>query len=206
MYTDDGNGDGSIVPVDATRLLAFTESVTAGNSGYNLTPALFAPLVDIVSPSRKELREEYDRRMDVYQEIIGVPLFTLRAKPEILATEQYEQVSVIDPFYLIHLLMPALEKAVIQGELARAKRDATLAVLYVVQEHNRSGVWPTELSSAGVVDAWNNKPFNITQNDGTVVLYSVGYDTIDDGGVDTPNASRWNENSTGDWVIWSTSE
>ena len=58
MYTDDGNGDGSIIPLDAARLYANTQSVTDVRSEISLVPAFFAPLADIFHPGGRYRQEE----------------------------------------------------------------------------------------------------------------------------------------------------
>ncbi len=202
MYTDDGNGDGCIVPLDAMKLTALTESVSEGSVGTSLVPAFISPLADIFLASRKEMFDEYTVRMDKTESAIGTPLYELRQKPELLNSEEYPPSSTLDPYFLINLLMPALEKAVLHGEYTRARRDATLAVLYAVQQHNETDVWPLDLAEAGVVDGWNGEPLKITLVDGEPIIYSVGFDLEDDGGVFQKGAPRWSENFDNDWVIW----
>ncbi|MDG1137216.1 MAG: hypothetical protein P8N28_03050, partial [Phycisphaerales bacterium] len=202
MYTDDGNGDGSIIPLDAARLYANTQSVTDVRSEISLVPAFFAPLADIFHPSRKEMLDEYTARMDSMEAVIGMPLHVLRQKPELLHTEAYPSSSTLDPYFLIHLLMPALENAVLHGEYTRARRDATLAVLFAVQQFNKTGSWPSSLMDTDVVDAWNGEPLKIKLVHGEPVIYSVGYDLDDDGGIPQKGAPGWSEKFVSDWVIW----
>ncbi len=202
MYTDDGNGDGSIVPLDAARMFAMTQSVSEVSSEMSLVPVFLTPLADILCASRKEMLDEYTLRMDSTEAVIGIPLYELRQKPELLVSEEYPPSSTLDPYFLIDLLMPALENAVLQGEYIRARRDATLAVLYAVQQHNETGAWPTSLEGAGVVDAWSGEPLRITIVDGEPVVYSVGFDLEDDGGRPQMGAPAWSEKFVNDWVIW----
>ncbi|MBT4531302.1 MAG: hypothetical protein HOC27_08860 [Phycisphaerae bacterium] len=206
VYTDDGNGDGRIVPFDATRLIPFLESVPVESSGYLFPPASLAPFADIFFSSRKEMRDEYDRRMDVSEELRGIPLYMLKTMPAALSEQYSAPKSVLDPYFLVNLLTPALGRAVLQGEYTRAKRDAILAVLYAVQEHNKTGEWPSDLVSAGVIDAWNNEPLHISIRNGEPIIYSVGCNQEDYGGIVNKQAGKWGGSSTGDWVVWPISE
>jgi hypothetical protein len=177
------------------------------SSVTSLTPALFAPIMDVFASSRKELREEYDRRMDIMEQYIGVPLYELMALPNAFGEQLHEAPSsTIDPYFLVNLFMPALDQAILQGEYTRVKRDATLAALYAVQVFNEVGEWPADLATAGVVDAWSGSPFLIKMKNGSPVLYSVGSNQTDNGGEHRKDAQKWSSGSTGDWVLWPSPE
>ena len=207
VYTDNGNGDGNIIPLESEQMLQEAEFSTGDSSVTSLTPALFAPIIDVFASSRKELREEYDRRMDIMEQYIGVPLYELMALPNAFGEQLHEAPSsTIDPYFLVNLLMPALDQAILQGEYTRAKRDATLATLYAAQVFNKTGEWPTDLASAGVVDAWSGAPFLIKMKNGSPVLYSVGSNQTDNGGEHRKDAQKWSAVSTGDWVLWPSPE
>lgn len=203
MYTDDGNGDGNIIPAQATRLLEFTETITSESSSGTLLPTLLAPVADLIYASRKEMYDEYNKRLDFAEDRIGIPLYELKQMKNVWATPWEQRRSTyLDPYCLVDLLAPALQRAAMIGEFTRAKRDATLAVLYAVQFHNESGQWPTDLTNAGVIDAWSGKPLLIIEIDGSPIIYSVGFDQEDDGGQWDKTASGWAGNSDGDWIIW----
>jgi len=200
MYTDDGDGDGSIVTLEASRMIEVTQSVLSGST--SLVPSLLTPFADLFHASRKEMLDEYTVRMDKTEAVIGIPLYELRKKPELLDAEEYPADSIIDPYFLVSLLMPALEKAMLQGEYIRGHRDALLAVLFAVQRHNVTGKWPEDLTDAGVLDAWSGEPLLLKLVSGEPVIYSVGYDLEDDGGVPDKRAPRWDESFVNDWVVW----
>ena len=207
VYTDNGNGDGNIIPLESEQMLQEAEFSTGNSSVTSLTPALFAPVIDVFASSRKELREEYDRRMDIMEQYIGVPLYELMALPNAFGEQLHEAPSsTIDPYFLVNLLMPALDQAILQGEYTRAKRDAALATLYAVQVFNEVGEWPADLATAGVVDAWSGSPFLIKMKNGSPVLYSVGSNQTDNGGEHRKDAQKWSSGSTGDWVLWPSPE
>lgn len=202
MYTDDGNGDGRIVPLESAQLFAETQSLAGNGDGMSIAPALLAPLADIFYASRKEMIDEYTSRLDSVEAVIGTPLYALRQNPELLETEEHYANSTLDPYFLINMLMPALQKAVLQGEYTRAYRDGILAVLFAVQKHNDTGEWPKDLRHAGVLDAWTGDSLLLTLVSGKPLIYSVGYDLEDDGGVPQMGAPRWSEDCSNDWVVW----
>jgi len=202
IYTDDGNGDGRLIPVDASRLIAYTESVSSGSTSTSLLPALFAPIADVCFASRKEMHDEYTRRIEFAKSQSEIPLAEFKQGNSAVTNPWESPRSSLDPYFIVNLLFPALERATLQGKYTRANRDAMLAVLYAVQEHNETGQWPTDLSEAGVLDAWSSMPFLITTVDENPVIYSVGFDQEDDNGQFDPTASRMNEKSDGDWIVW----
>ena len=105
VYTDNGNGDGNIIPLESEQMLQEAEFSTGNSSVTSLTPALFAPVIDVFASSRKELREEYDRRMDIMEQYIGVPLYELMALPNAFGEQLHEAPSsTIDPYFLVNLL------------------------------------------------------------------------------------------------------
>ncbi len=205
IYTDNGEGDGYLVPVESNQMLDFAELVSAEPNLSNqsgLYPALFTPIADVFFASRKEMREEYDARMDLAESRQGVPLYTLQSSPEYQPAALPGHSVMFDRYFLVNLLMPALDRALLQGEYTRANRDATLAVLYAVQWYNESGEWPRDLASAGVTDAWTGEPLKIILVEGAPLIYSLGCDQRDDGGMHAQDADKLGSGSSGDWVVW----
>ncbi len=204
IYTDDGEGDGRIIPFEAAKVLGLTDTVALESADRSLVPAIFAPIADLFYASRKEMQDQYTERMGFAETRLGVPLFTLRNQPDVWQSHWPKATSTLDPYFLVDLLMPSLQKAILQGEYTRGKRDATVAILYAVQFHNKTGQWPADLIDAGVVDAWSGKPLLIRYSGDEPLIYSVGFDQEDDGGQFDDSAERWDERSIGDWVIWPT--
>ena len=77
MYTDDGNGDGLLVPTEAVAKVEMLTSVSS-TQATGLLPAFAIPICDIFQASRKELLDEYDRRLALIEEFKGNTLFDLK--------------------------------------------------------------------------------------------------------------------------------
>ena len=102
--------------------------------------------------------------------------------------------------------MPALDKTIIHLRYAKGHVGGILATIYAVEQYQSTGSWPTSLGGAGIIDEWSGKSLLIVQGETHPVIYSVGSDQDDDGGVYHREARDWNSGVDGDWVIWPTSE
>ncbi|MDP7006393.1 MAG: hypothetical protein QF718_09310 [Phycisphaerales bacterium] len=130
MYTDDGNGDGKIVPIEAAKTLSYIEPISPELTSFSLVPAIFAPVADVFLASRKELLEEYDRRISYFKSksvsssnnsgYVGEPLSP--------------STSTINPFFLMELLTPAYEKAIKHANETRENRDDILKRVILFQQ------------------------------------------------------------------------
>ena len=202
MYTDDGNGDGSIVPSDgAEQLQALTRPSTVLANGF--LPAAVAPLQDIFQASRKELIDEYDRRLAQIDAFKGMQLYELNKNefpPARFGPEHYNPIT--GRYFLLDLLMPALSNTVVLSRYTRGHVDGILAIIYAIEQFRSTGVWPTSLADAGLNDEWSGEPLRITGGATHPVIYSIGADLDDDGGNHHREAKNWNSTVDGDWVIW----
>jgi len=209
VYSDNGSGDGRVVPlaIDVFRSLGDDGNFFLGTSAplwFFSTP--FIPLSDILHASRKEMLAEYNRRVDKLEALIGVPLFEIKENPSLLTNEYQPPLSVFDTYFLVNLLTPALDRAIMQVEIVRGKRDATLAALFAVQMHVSTGKWPVDLAKAETIDVWSGNPLLIKLQDGQPIIYSVGFNQKDDGGIHDRRALNWSDDSKNDWVFWPTPE
>ena len=209
VYSDNGSGDGRVVPlaIDVFRSLGDDGNFFLGTSAplwFFSTP--FIPLSDILHASRKEMLAEYNRRVDKLEALIGVPLFEIKENPSLLTNEYQPPLSVFDTYFLVNLITPALDRAIMQVEIVRGKRDATLAALFAVQMHISTGKWPVDLAKAETIDVWSGNPLLIKLQDGQPIIYSVGFNQKDDGGIHDRRALNWSDDSKNDWVFWPTPE
>ena len=113
------------------------------------------------------------------------------------------------------ILAPALEKINQIAWRNRTETCATLAILAVLQYQKQHGVWPETLDTLvekGLLkevpmDPYSNQPLVYKKTDGGFMLYSVGTNFTDDGGVSgTKNGKPniWSDN--GDTVFWPVDE
>ncbi|MBC8310451.1 MAG: hypothetical protein H8E83_08065 [Planctomycetes bacterium] len=126
MYTDDGNGDGRIAPLDARDAFSQLEAVTVEVKSISLVPALFAPIADLCFASRKEMREEYERRISYF---VQAQEEALEKQPGeyVFPTEPWVQpTSIINPYFLMDYLTPAYNKAIEHAVTTKNNRDILL--------------------------------------------------------------------------------
>ena len=209
IYTDNGNGDGLLIPIEAADNLAMLEMVS-NTSTFNQTigflPAVFSPILDIVHPPRKEVLAEYDRRLGIIESKRGLSLFKLSkiAKPFLETTVHSGQSPLFNKHFLIDLLMPALDKPLLASRYTHGYLDGVIATIYAIQTYQLTGFWPTSLEDAGVLDEWSGEPLLILHGDTHPIIYSVGSNQKDDGGIHNRYAKKWSSNEIydGDWVMW----
>jgi len=126
MYTDDGNGDGRIIPIEGVKMLSQLE-VTTGFTSSSLIPALVAPIADMCFASRKETIVEYDRRLAYYEEQQKAAFAEVSEDYLFVGLSWTPATSPIDPFYLIELLaMSTYDNAINHAVKTKESRDALL--------------------------------------------------------------------------------
>jgi hypothetical protein len=208
MYTDDGEGDGRITPKGLHFLddvIGLTRSVTVGQGpvrqpSWQEAIATVQPVRGLLIAGRKEMLAEHDRLMTLAETDAVTPLW-LRGEP--VCDQQLSQwmASPTDRIrYLpIVLLMPALGKASVQGELVRQSLDATRTAVALERFRRQHGEWPQTLNelvpsflNEVPKDRFDGQPLKYRVGDGGPVLYSVGADRVDNNGVPSTdgNAAR----------------
>ena len=205
IYTDDGNGDGSLITSNTLSTVAFFATITNVDELDALFFTLLAPITDIVYASRKELIAEYDRRLDEVEARRGVPLYEWSEKD---SGEQGTWDTSMPPtskYFIIDLLSPVFEKTLLISQYAHAYRNGIVATLFAVGHYQKTGTWPTSLLDAGVTDGWTGKQVLIAMVDGNPVIYSTGVDQDDDGGAYHEDAKGYCEDPSkipdGDWIF-----
>ena len=95
-------------------------------------------------------------------------------------------------------------------EVKIARQDAVLLALAIHRFKRSEGEWPTKLDQLlgkwidrTPIDRLNGKPLHFVIKDDAPVVYSLGHDDDDDGGVNTDSDAPWlDRNSDGDWILW----
>ena len=136
VYTDDGNGDGSMIPIEWAKMISQLE-ITSSFESSSLVSLLVAPIADMYLASRKEMLVEFDRRFAFFEK------HQLKSHSETTGDNQFvglhlvPATSTMDPFYLIDVLtVPSYNSAIEQGVRTRKSRDALLEKI-VSQKQSR---------------------------------------------------------------------
>jgi hypothetical protein len=133
VYTDNGNGDGSIIPNEFANMISQLE-ITSSFESSSLVLSLVAPIADMHFASRKEMLVELNRRFAFFEKQ------QLEAHSETANDNQFiglpwaSATSVMDPFYIIDILLePSYNSAIEQGVKTRKSRDALLGKIIRLQ-------------------------------------------------------------------------
>ena len=126
MFTDDGNGDGKIIPLKAIGLGKQFELAPLESASSSLLPAIFAPIADLYFPSRKQILEEHDRRLSYLENLRESTLHGSSATSSFVGKPWVQATSVFDPYYVIDLLTPAYDNAIEHASKTIQRRDALL--------------------------------------------------------------------------------
>jgi hypothetical protein len=232
-YTDNGSGDGRFTP-DGMRLFDLVTSATGIPNVGDPIRETMTPLVGAAILSRSELLDEYERMMSALERYAAVPLWQRGPSPILATIEAWEAQPLgrIRRLPLI-LLIPAVESATLQPHYVRASRDAMLTAIAMELHRRRHGQWPNTLDElvpsllpAAPVDRFDGRLLRYRIVDGSPVLYSIGHDFEDDGGMpgrrkqdgmyDDNEARKWwpRDQVTrlqaaqggpfldGDWILW----
>ncbi|MCJ7693597.1 MAG: hypothetical protein MUO22_09315, partial [Sedimentisphaerales bacterium] len=118
--------------------------------------------------------------------------------------------------FMLGVLMPALEKVIEISYRACTGYKATSAIIAVLRYKQDKGNYPEgleELITAGylkelLLDPWSDEPLVYRRTEDNFILYSVGWNFIDDGGQvekdKKGNPRVWAEE--GDAVFWPVSK
>jgi hypothetical protein len=202
VFTDDGYGDGVVIPQNLLHMMSEMSMPLIKLS------ILLAPLGDLLIASRKEIIDHYDEYITHVEKYRQVPLFEW--DDEImefeLALARSKGEVFLNKYFLLDMLMPVFDRAMLAGKYAAARRDGLLAVMYAMNEHRTTGKWPVGFVEAGVVDPYTGDPWRIAIIDEQPVIYSLGIDGDDDGGKHVKGAHEWLPSDAnipdGDWVVW----
>jgi len=105
---------------------------------------------------------------------------------------EYERLPTIEKqrYLLLGMMMPALGKAIQSPQIAIQQRDGVLTAIALELHKRRHGEYPATLAEltpdrlpAVLPDRIDGRPMRYKIVDGKPLLYSVGVDRIDDGGV-----------------------
>ncbi|MBX3379804.1 MAG: hypothetical protein KF805_06895 [Phycisphaeraceae bacterium] len=189
-YTDDGNGDGRFTAEGARYLAALADPSDP------VAPPVYA-VSSIVLANRKDLHDVYHGALDRAQAELRVPPWQLPESSE-RAGASFER-SLETPlarvkYEAISILMPALSRVYTVATNAVLERDATLTAIAIELYRRNYRSLPTSLDAlvpsylpAIPLDNADGKPLRFVLCEGGYVLYSLGADRQDAGGVSAQN-------------------
>ncbi len=227
-YTDDGRGDGHLCP-GKSRVLAWTGDYDGAEAAASSVVA--GPIFSAVVAGRREIVRKYDELMGLVEQEAAVPLWLRDVSRADAELERMKSSPVQQARYLwIAILFPSLSRANYMFEIATQQRDATLVAIALELYHRKNGGYPPTLDAlvpqylpAVPPDRFDGKPIKYKLLDGKPLLYSVGVNRTDDGGILAPAKSRTQANQTaknwippsglptnpleidkirGDWILW----
>jgi hypothetical protein len=197
VYSDNGRGDGVIVN---RGLRDFGALMGDGVSDSNLMMQsnalpifgrnLLGPVAAGFYAGRKDLTSMYDRMVTNVERVGALPMWEWPEDFE--GDAEYERLPTIEKqrYLLLGMMMPALGKAIQAPQAAMQQRDGVLTAIALELHKRRHGKYPATLAEltpdllpAVLPDRIDGRPIRYKIVDGRPLLYSVGVDRIDDGGV-----------------------
>jgi len=244
-YTDDGEGDGRMTPEGVQLMLRFAgdrgwmaplfadeSSKNPAQSAVSGTGSVRQKTLDslryIATPGVAALFGSREENRTLYYKMLD-EMFAAHQGPAWLWKEVELDPLVIGPphssssrmrYWLVSLLLPAIDSVFTAQEREQQIKDATLVAIALELWRRRHGTWPAKLDElvpdllpAVPPDRVDGQPLRYVVRDGHPILYSIGRDRDDDGGVspeDPASAQPFrygvyecaSKDETGDWILW----
>jgi hypothetical protein len=216
IYSDDGSGSGHIT---LEGLTGETSELYWGMSyGASDPPGTAAVL--LFAASRRDILARHKAFMDEFEAISRQrPWDRTKSAAELDAEMNQFDSSMLNRtrYMLLWQLLPALSNASKWFDKADAYRDATIVAIALHRYRRAHGAFPETLESLVpefvpglALDPVDGKPLRYVLSDSGPILYSLGGDGDDDGGIDgsltaesvrniQPGASSPED---GDWVLY----
>lgn len=182
FFTDDGNGDGRINS-DGYR------AMTAMSGGTSSTDRVSAPFISLRF-SRKSILAERDELFRVARETIATPRWKRLDSPTGDVNKLGELRPARDSLPFAQLMAPAIAKSISAHDQIAQFLDGVRLLIAAERYRLRHGEPPASTESidsdllAGMpTDLSDGKPLRLRIRDSWLVIYSIGGDCRDDGGV-----------------------
>ncbi len=193
FYTDDGDGNGRLkfISNEAARaggLLDADDGRQAGNG--NAADFLLGPLVAGVTMDRRGATEIWNRNLDGIEAGNSIEPWEMDAsKPPGMDGPVFREadaswISKIRTFP-VSMLLSATHNVVSAAGAIRLERDLVRTVIELELHRRTHGSWPTSSDAMGFVgrDPFDGESLRYVLRDGIPMIYILGPDRIDDGGV-----------------------
>jgi len=160
-------------------------------------------------PDKEQTRETADRYYDFWTRLYRKTPGQIKAEG---IDAEKEALEIIEGNIFLQILAPALTRVNIIAYRRKTEVHATVAVLALLRYQKDKGSFPEDLEqliSAGYLkqppdDVFSEKPLVYRNTEEDFILYSVGPDFIDDGGVSSKDRkgqdAPWRED--GDTIFW----
>lgn len=230
-YTDNGKGDGRIT-ANGISMLANADSWLYGNSSdygeytkvRRVVTQVAAPASIFVCATRKQCTEKLDEIIDLTIADSQLPFWQSRnGRPggwddveNFYEEEKYK-------YFLLSMLMPATQQVNNAMYRTLGRQEGIVAALAIHRFYVKHDQWPeqfTDVSPEFVAefpqDQQNGSLVKFTYQDDKLLVYSVGNDYDDDGGIPQGHVaadgsiqmshdtvlSPKRDDMDGDWILW----
>ena len=208
IYSDDGNGDGRITAV-GMEILIVRKAMGLNRTPYKqswLDIPIAWPVSLFTAPSRKEMELLVDEAFEEVEKH-----FQLTMRQELESDFDLEEIlDEKDETGFLHKIFGAFVGLNQARETKIARQDAVLLALAIYRFKRDREKWPTKLDQLTndwidrtPIDRINGNPLRFTIKEDAPIVYSIGRDGDDDGGVRIDSDTPWlDEESDGDWILW----
>jgi hypothetical protein len=199
-YTDDGGGNGRLTPQGAAYVASIVDRSRRPDA---LWRRLGPPVLGAAAPSRRQTIDTYDRAMTAAADAMARPFHERTVDPGTAALEIVE--SDRNWLSVARVSVPALHQLSHQAEVTTARRDAALVVIALELYKHEHGMYPDSLGAlvprllpAVPIDCFDGRGMKYRLVEDRPILYSVGVDRKDDGGVSPPG--RYGNSQANGWI------
>lgn len=190
VYTDDGRGGGRFLPGEWRRLKEGWSGGT-GRSEQPVAEALLAPAASVLAVDRAELLAHYRRFMQELEAAGERPLWEFSFDSSRWLDRRPDRLG--DPYLVFSTLAPAIDGAITIRQIAWYRLQAVRAAVGLMRFHLSERRWPDSLDElvprfmpSIPVDPFDGRPLRYRLENGSPILWSIGHDRVDDGGVVDP--------------------
>ena len=224
VYTDNGNGDGHMTRVG----LEILQSNFLGNGLGNSDPQwegiqswatnLIGPASLFVAATRKETVEKADYLFERMEFSANKPYWETNehSLEEEIEKDEFK-------FMLLSMLLPATQQVENAMFRVKGRQEGVLGAIALIRSHRSSSNWPKtwneiskDILQTTPLDQLTGDPLKFKIVDGQPLIYSVGNDRDDDGGMDLIRNGQSERNRRGvfilsksvdkevdgDWILW----
>jgi len=214
-FTDGGPGGGHLIPGMWDEFTDFAPPARDANQRR-----FFMPLVTAVSMAHAGRDATIAKANEIFDRQGKIAQLTpyQRHAAHLKTTDELMQESWQNQrFFLLHLLMPATERASEIVYRAKVSHEAVVTILAVKSWRLEKGQYPAALDDlvrAGFLkevpaDPFSDKPLIYKKTGDDFTLYSVGQNFDDDGGevfMKNGQPRKWGTDKAGDVVFWPVAE